>query len=100
MAAVTICSDFGAQENKVCHCFHCSIKKLQQPRGAQKLMATEGRCFPSVTLFPRPAHPGPRGITCMVSPHSEKTKGRRAPVGTLPYSPLTVHPPTPGFYSR
>ena len=24
MAAITICSDFGAQENKVCHCFHCS----------------------------------------------------------------------------
>jgi len=23
MAAVTICSDFGAQENKVCHCSHC-----------------------------------------------------------------------------
>ena len=23
MAAVTICSDFGAQENKVCPCFHC-----------------------------------------------------------------------------
>ena len=23
MAAVTMCSDFGAQENKVCHCFHC-----------------------------------------------------------------------------
>ena len=23
MAAVTICSDFGAQENTVCHCFHC-----------------------------------------------------------------------------
>ena len=23
MAAVTICSDFGAQGNKVCHCFHC-----------------------------------------------------------------------------
>ena len=23
MAAVTICRDFGAQENKVCHCFHC-----------------------------------------------------------------------------
>ena len=22
-AAVTICSDFGAQENKVCQCFHC-----------------------------------------------------------------------------
>ena len=23
MTAVTIYSDFGAQENKVCHCFHC-----------------------------------------------------------------------------
>ena len=23
MAAVTICSDFGVQENKVCHCFQC-----------------------------------------------------------------------------
>ena len=23
MAAVTICSDFRAQENKICHCFHC-----------------------------------------------------------------------------
>ena len=23
MAAITICSDFGAQENKVCPCFHC-----------------------------------------------------------------------------
>ena len=23
MAAVTMCSDFGAQENKVCHCFLC-----------------------------------------------------------------------------
>ena len=23
MAEVTICCDFGAQENKLCHCFHC-----------------------------------------------------------------------------
>ena len=23
MAAVTICSDFGAQDNEVCHCLHC-----------------------------------------------------------------------------
>ena len=23
MAAATICNDFGAQENKVCHCCHC-----------------------------------------------------------------------------
>ena len=25
MAAVTICSDFGAPQNKVCHYFHCSV---------------------------------------------------------------------------
>ena len=23
MAVVAICSDYGAQENKVSHCFHC-----------------------------------------------------------------------------
>ena len=23
MAAITICSDFGAPQNQVCHCFHC-----------------------------------------------------------------------------
>ena len=23
MATITICSDFWAQKNKVCHCFHC-----------------------------------------------------------------------------
>ena len=26
MAAITICSDFGAQKNKVSHCFHCSVQ--------------------------------------------------------------------------
>ena len=28
MAAVTICSDFGAQENKVCHCFHWCFQSV------------------------------------------------------------------------
>ena len=28
MAAVTICSDFGAQKNKVWHCFHCFPKGM------------------------------------------------------------------------
>ena len=26
MAVVTSCSDFEAQENKVCHCFHCLLQ--------------------------------------------------------------------------
>ena len=25
MAAITICSDFGAQKSKACHCFHCFL---------------------------------------------------------------------------
>ena len=25
MAVVTVHSDFGAQENKICHCFHCLL---------------------------------------------------------------------------
>ena len=29
MAAVTVSSDFGAQENAVCHCFHCFSVYLQ-----------------------------------------------------------------------
>ena len=29
MAANTIFSDFGAQENKVCHCFHFSFWEAQ-----------------------------------------------------------------------
>ena len=28
MAAVTVCCDFGVQENKVCHCFHCFLTYL------------------------------------------------------------------------
>ena len=29
MAAVTICSDFGAQENKICHCLHFFLISVQ-----------------------------------------------------------------------
>ena len=35
MAAVTICSDFGAQENKICHCFHCFPIYLPWSDGAR-----------------------------------------------------------------
>ena len=33
MAAVTICSDFGAQENKVSHCFHVSLSICHELMG-------------------------------------------------------------------
>ena len=35
MSAITICSDFGAQENKVCHCFHCFLIYLSQRDGTE-----------------------------------------------------------------
>ena len=34
MAEVTICSDFGAQENKICHCFHFPTYYLSWSDGA------------------------------------------------------------------
>ena len=51
MAAVTICSDFGAPKNKVWHCFHCSVgHKLSTQRSAvvtvipHALIALERKC--------------------------------------------------------
>ena len=38
MAAVTICSDFGAQENKICHCFHCFPIYLPWSDGTRPLV--------------------------------------------------------------
>ena len=35
MAAVTVCSDFGAQENKICHCFWVHIVNLVWDKKAQ-----------------------------------------------------------------
>ena len=34
MAAVTICSDFGAPQNKVSHCFHCSLSICHEVMGS------------------------------------------------------------------
>ena len=38
MAAVTICSDFGAQENKVCHCFHFSLSICHEMMGPDAIL--------------------------------------------------------------
>ena len=35
MAAVIICRDFGAQESKVCHCFHCFLIYLPRSKGTK-----------------------------------------------------------------
>ena len=38
MPAVTICSDSGVQENKVCHYFHCFSEIIRQRSGLVKAM--------------------------------------------------------------
>ena len=63
MAAVTIHSDFGAQENKVCHCFHCCLIYL--PWSAE-------------TFWRRQWHPTP-----VLLPG--KSHGRRSLVGCSPW---------------
>jgi len=47
MAAVTICNDFGTQENKVCHCFHCLPIYLSWSDGTR----CHGLCFLSAEFL-------------------------------------------------
>ena len=51
MAAVTICSDFEAQENKVCHCFHCFPKYLRDVM-EQMPWSSFFECWNLSQLFP------------------------------------------------
>ena len=39
VAAVPICSDFGAQENKACHCFHYFPIYLQEVMGSDAMIS-------------------------------------------------------------
>ena len=38
MAAVTICSDFGAPQNKICHCFHCFPSIHHEEMGSEAMI--------------------------------------------------------------
>ena len=49
MVAVTICSDFGAPQNKVCHCFHCF------PIYFREVMGPDAMIFVFWTLSFKPA---------------------------------------------
>ena len=48
MAVVTICSDFGAPKNKVCHCFHCFSIYLPWSDGTR----CHDLCFQNVEFKP------------------------------------------------
>ena len=42
MAIVTICNYFGAQENKVCHCFHCFPSTYHEVMGLDAMIFSFG----------------------------------------------------------
>ena len=43
MAAVTICSDFGAQKSKVSYCFHCSPFICHEVMGPDAMILVLGQ---------------------------------------------------------
>ena len=55
MVIVTICSDFGAQENQVCHCFHCFPMYLpwNDGTGSHDLCFLNVECqfFPKLIMY-------------------------------------------------
>ena len=39
LVVVTICSDFRAQENKLCHCFHCFPSIFDEVMGPDAIIS-------------------------------------------------------------
>ena len=60
MAAVTICSNFGAQENTVCHCFHCLPIYLSWIDGTDAMILVF-ECWVLSQLFHSPLSLSSRG---------------------------------------
>ena len=61
MATVTMCSDFGAQENKICHCFHCFLIYLPWCDGNLMPQSSFFQCGVSSQLFHSPLSLSSRG---------------------------------------
>ena len=60
VAAVNVLSDFGAQENKVCHCFHFFPIYLQEMIGPDAMILFF-KCWVLSQLFHFPLSPSSRG---------------------------------------
>ena len=61
MAAVTIRSNFGAQENKICHCFHFPPTYLPRSDGTRCHDLSFSECWVLCQLFHSPLSPSSRG---------------------------------------
>ena len=76
MAAVTICSDFGAPKNKVWHCFHCFPIYFPWSDGTRCHDLSFSECWALSQLF----H----------SPLSLSSRGYLVPLHFLPYPTLIL----------
>ena len=74
MSAVTICSDFGFQENKICHCFHFSLSICHKVTGPDAMIFDFG-------CFSEPFH----------SPLSPLSRGSWIPLHFLPLKWYRLH---------
>ena len=54
MAAVTVHSNFGAQENKVCHCYHCFPTYLHEVMGHEVSWSSFFECWVLSQVFHSP----------------------------------------------
>ena len=57
MAAITVCSDFGDQKNKICHCFHCFPIYLPWSDGTRCHDLSFFECWVLSQLFHSPLSP-------------------------------------------
>ena len=67
MAAVAICSDFGAHENKICHCFHFFLLYLPWGNGTRCNDLRFFSCSIRSQLFNSPLWPS--SVGCLVPFH-------------------------------
>ena len=51
MAAITICSDFGAPQNKVSHCFHCFPIFCHEVMGLDAMILILAHSPPQIVLL-------------------------------------------------
>ena len=69
MAAITICSDFGAPKNKVCHCFHCFPIYLPWSDGVRCHFLEFSECWVLSQIFHSPLSLSSRGSLVFVFCH-------------------------------
>ena len=78
MATVTICSDFGPQDNKICHCFpffpHLFAMEFPGGSDGKEFACNAGNLglIPGLGRRPGLGHGKPLQYSCLENPHGQK----------------------------